>query len=195
VYINFLIVGHTHNSLDQNYSILSSARKATSFISSLEALMSCFQYAHDLPRDQPLYQHEILVEYDYDKWLAPYLADYHYYQTPFVFKIDKCLGRARLQYSMLSSQPLLPAAPTGMAAATSAVDFEIEPMADVGGVDSYVLFYYLISDNSLSLYLTLSFFLLSSSLLFLFFSPLSHTHTLSISLTLSLCISLPLSFS
>ena len=87
IFINFLIVGHTHNPLDQYYSVLSTARFLTCWIGSQGALQSVFQFAHSNPLQQPKYQHVILVEFKYDEWLAPYLANYKHYQTPYCFVI------------------------------------------------------------------------------------------------------------
>jgi hypothetical protein len=49
----------------------------------------------------------------------------------FVIKLFQ--GVARLQYSMLSSQPLLPATPLGCIIPEPATDFVVGPMAEVGG--------------------------------------------------------------
>ena len=43
----YLIVGHTHNILDQWFSVLSKAIRAADFIGSVLALHTLYKFAHD----------------------------------------------------------------------------------------------------------------------------------------------------
>ena len=51
--INFLIVGHTHCKIDQNFSVLSTAIKAALFVASPMAMRSLIGKAHAKTKDRP----------------------------------------------------------------------------------------------------------------------------------------------
>jgi hypothetical protein len=73
--VNFLIVGHTHSSIDQYFSVLSSAIHSTAFIGSPIALMSLLKQAHSKNSIEcrPLVCRQISVYYDVVKAIDPYI--------------------------------------------------------------------------------------------------------------------------
>jgi hypothetical protein len=73
--MNFLIVGHTHCSIDQFFSSLSTAIRDASFIGSPLALINLF--LEKRKRDPTLTQiavaRQIIVYYDFKSAIEPYL--------------------------------------------------------------------------------------------------------------------------
>jgi hypothetical protein len=77
IYINFLIVGHTHASIDQFFSTLSKAIQATSFIGTPTALMHLFMMDRSRTKNTLNFKigmaRQIEVYYDYIALFAPYV--------------------------------------------------------------------------------------------------------------------------
>jgi hypothetical protein len=77
IYINFLIVGHTHASIDQFFSTLSKAIQATSFIGTSTALMHLFMMDRSRTKNTLNFKigmaRQIEVYYDYIALFAPYV--------------------------------------------------------------------------------------------------------------------------
>jgi hypothetical protein len=75
VSVNFLIVGHTHSSIDQYFSVLSGAIKEAKYIGSPLGLMTILGMAHkkDKQSRRPLVIRQIIVYYDVTKAYTPYL--------------------------------------------------------------------------------------------------------------------------
>jgi hypothetical protein len=103
----FLIVGHTHNILDQWFGVLSRAIRGASFIGSYLAMHELYKIAHqddeaDL-RPQKVHQLEL-----YHDWRRFYKAvrneEIHNYNIPHRFKInlDPMLKVAKMQYMFMS---------------------------------------------------------------------------------------------
>jgi hypothetical protein len=117
--VNFMIVGHTHSSIDQYFSTLSTAIKNCDFIGSPMALWQLFEGAHsdEYEHKRPKVNRRIAVYYDFKTAIEPYLnTDIMYYQTPFCFMFFLVLGKAVMQYRLFSShQVWLPIAPTVVA--------------------------------------------------------------------------------
>ena len=87
VRMEFLIVGHTHASIDQYFSILSTAIRKALFIGSPMALWALYDTCRSNP-NQAILQRQIRIVYDYVRAFAPYLnKKISYYQIPHCFCI------------------------------------------------------------------------------------------------------------
>lgn len=73
IYVNFLIVGHTHNGNDQYHSTLSNAIKNASFIGSPLALAQLCRQAHSEEGKRPFLVQQIVVYRDYCSAFKPYI--------------------------------------------------------------------------------------------------------------------------
>ena len=110
----FLIVGHTHASIDQYFSVISKAIKKAYFIGSPLALLELIRRAHMASWEQDPIVREIVVYYDIKKALGPYInKKIKYYQVPHCFLFKPSFGRrATMQYKMFSGNlHWLPQAP------------------------------------------------------------------------------------
>ena len=65
VEINFLVVGHTHCNLDQNFSVLSRRIFKAPYIASPLAMHSLLGVAHKDPREQPRFIIQVEIVHDY----------------------------------------------------------------------------------------------------------------------------------
>jgi hypothetical protein len=65
VNINFLVVGHTHCNLDQNFSVLSNKIFRSQYIASPLAMRDLLGIAHKDKNERPLYNVQIEVVHDY----------------------------------------------------------------------------------------------------------------------------------
>jgi hypothetical protein len=65
VNINFLVVGHTHCSLDQNFSVLSKRIHDSAYIASPLALRDLLGIAHKDKNKRPWYNVALEVVHDY----------------------------------------------------------------------------------------------------------------------------------
>ena len=111
--MNFLIVGHTHNILDQYFSVLSKAIGNCRWIGSPFSLVNLFDKCHSADKDKPGLQREVRVIYDVVKAWAPYLnGTIKYYNIPHCFKFSLKHGFAVMQWKQLSTdiawKPKLP---------------------------------------------------------------------------------------
>jgi hypothetical protein len=73
--VNFLIVGHTHSTIDQYFSVLSNAIKQSNFIASPISLANLFMTTHSDIKKRPEFVKQILVYYDYKAFFKKYLND------------------------------------------------------------------------------------------------------------------------
>ena len=72
VEISFLIVGHTHSSIDQYFSVISKSIRKAKFIGSPLALMNLVRETHYLTWTTDPIVREISVYYDMIKFFEPY---------------------------------------------------------------------------------------------------------------------------
>ena len=65
IFVNFLIVGHTHASIDQYFSVLSNKIAEQKFIGTPKMLMTLLNVAHAVANERPLIPpQKIIVNYD-----------------------------------------------------------------------------------------------------------------------------------
>ena len=84
--MGFLIVGHTHSSIDQFFSVLCTAIEASKFIGSPMALHELYSKCSNDQRMIPKRQRQIRVEFDYVSAFKPYLnKNIMYYNVPHNF--------------------------------------------------------------------------------------------------------------
>jgi hypothetical protein len=139
IQVNFLIVGHTHSSIDQYFSILSKAIGDCEFIGSPMALEALFEKAHKAGKlaNKPLIQRQLTAYYDVITALFPYVNKkikvslslnlkylfkmlnffflIKFFQVPHRFVITLFGGRAIMQYKMFSGdEEFLPRRPDGL---------------------------------------------------------------------------------
>lgn len=109
--INFLIVGHTHTTIDQYFSTLTYAIRECAFIGSPLSLRNKFQSC-----ENPLVNRLIRVHYDYKKWFSSVVnTDLVHFQLPHVFWIRRVHGIAICQHKPFStSEHFLPLEPEGV---------------------------------------------------------------------------------
>jgi hypothetical protein len=75
IHVNFLIVGHTHSSIDQYFSVLTGAIQNTQFIASPLSLMELLKISHTVENieKRPSIVRQISVYYDFLSAIAPYI--------------------------------------------------------------------------------------------------------------------------
>jgi hypothetical protein len=126
--VYFLIVGHTHASIDQYFSVLSSAIFTCQFIGSplaLENLMAneassaCLSgpsWTAVKRRSKPLGVRKISLVYDLKAVLRPMInMNINYYPIPHHFRFENIYGIAAMQYAIYSTQKeLLPRRPANI---------------------------------------------------------------------------------
>ena len=118
--VGFLIIGHTHASIDQYFSCLRSLIRSASFIASPLALQHLFslETLYDAKTRKkyrpPIKQIQLHYVHDYDSFFAPYRNDdINGYGVPYQFQFFKVLGKAVCQYRQFSDEslPWLPLEP------------------------------------------------------------------------------------
>ena len=92
VYVGFLMVGHTHEDIDQFFSVISTWLKKIETIcpdplSLGNAIKAAFENSKKLRSQTPEVFHvRALENFDYDTFYAPYLnKTLHYYSKPHQF--------------------------------------------------------------------------------------------------------------
>ena len=121
--IFFLIVGHTHASIDQYFSVLAKQILSCEFIGSplsLQALLGrerdynlsgAAWEQHDQNakprRSKPLLIRKLSLIFDMRTSLTKTIADIHYYSIPHHFRFEKFNGIATMQYSIFSTQKVM----------------------------------------------------------------------------------------
>jgi hypothetical protein len=75
IHVNFLIVGHTHSSIDQYFSVLTGTIRKTQFIASPLSLMELLKIAHTVENidKRPSIVRQIEVYYDFVSAVKPYI--------------------------------------------------------------------------------------------------------------------------
>ena len=105
----FLIVGHTHNILDQWFSVLAKAIKGADFVGSVLALHALYRLAHSEEEadKRPQHIHQLQTYHDWRRFYNPVRNDQiHNYGLPHRFKLtlDEFLKVAKMEYMMMSPQ-------------------------------------------------------------------------------------------
>jgi len=124
--VNFLIVGHTHTSIDQYFGVLTDLINKSFFIGSPLSLQNLLMQAHKDPSQRPTVNKQILIVRDYKNLYKPYTnANIHYFQFPHCFVIFRLYGKAMIQYKLFSTHKVwLPLAPAGSLSIPSFSNFE-----------------------------------------------------------------------
>lgn len=101
--INFLIVGHTHSSIDQYFSVLSKAIKKAEFIGSPLSLQALCSQAHK-DRARPAVNRQIEVYYNVVDALKPYINNkIHFYQVPHCYVFRRLGNKCIMQYKLFTT--------------------------------------------------------------------------------------------
>ena len=74
VFLSFLIVGHTHCNLDQNFSVLAKKIYNSQFIGSPVAMRALYNTAHEDENDRPLYNIHLEYVHDFKTQFAPIIT-------------------------------------------------------------------------------------------------------------------------
>ena len=127
--INFLIVGHTHSSIDQYFSVLSKAIKSAEFIGSPISLQALCSQAHK-DRARPTVNRQLDVCYNIVDALKPYInKKIKFFQVPHCFSFRRRGNKCIMFYKLFSShekwlpvEPDLSAKISNSKASTSVVD-------------------------------------------------------------------------
>ena len=101
----FLVVGHTHNILDQWFSVLANAVGTANFIGSVLALHALYKLAHSDDASRCKHVHQLETYHDWVKFYAPVAnKDIHNYQIPLRWRVtrDKLLSVAKCDYQVVS---------------------------------------------------------------------------------------------
>lgn len=117
--VGFLVVGHTHSSIDQYFSVISKALKDAKFVGSPLSLKNLIAKAHmnqskykDPKKNKPVVK-DIHVYYDVKSFLKPYInMDIKYFQVPHQFKFERVKDvKCSMQYKLFSNMTWLPMEP------------------------------------------------------------------------------------
>jgi hypothetical protein len=103
----FLVVGHTHNILDQWFGVLARAIRKANFIGSALALHAIYKIAHaeKVEHLRPKVVHQIEVYHDFRKYYGPLLnEDIHHIRIPLRWKLkrDELIAVCTSQYQVVS---------------------------------------------------------------------------------------------
>ena len=105
VNVNFLVVGHTHCNLDQNFSVLANKIHNAPYIGSPLAMRDLLSIAHKDERERPLYNIHVEVVHDYKVVFEPMVnKSLKFYQVPHRFRIRRYCGRAIFQYMLFTPE-------------------------------------------------------------------------------------------
>jgi hypothetical protein len=130
--VNFLIVGHTHSSIDQYFSVLSKAIRRAGFIGSPLSLEQVLKHAFindKKGRKNPRVVRQIVVYYDMVTALKPFVnSKIKFYSIPHNFRIFIKCGIACTQYRMFSDHCWLPKQPENFISTTDITNHSIEEM-------------------------------------------------------------------
>jgi len=103
----YLVVGHTHNRLDQWFSVLSKAIANSEYIGSVIALHSLYMIAHqEKEKDKrPSRVEQLYCYHDWAEYLAPVINDkIKHYQVPHRTKFSRVNGKCIMQYMLFSPE-------------------------------------------------------------------------------------------
>jgi hypothetical protein len=76
IHVHFLIVGHTHSSIDQYFGVLTGAIKTAQFIASPISMMKLLSISHKLDKIylRPSVERQISIYYDFKTAITPFLS-------------------------------------------------------------------------------------------------------------------------
>jgi hypothetical protein len=141
IQVNFLIVGHTHTTIDQYFSSVSKSLSKCSFIGSPMSFRNMLNSVSDSP---PMINRKLVVFYDYKSWLTPIINKaLKWYSLPHVFLFSRHpLGRCFCQHKPFSTSPkFLPEQPENSCSSTSpdmdtySVPLQLDAASFLGGHD------------------------------------------------------------
>ena len=114
VEIAFLIVGHTHASIDQYFSVIAKAIRKAHFIGTPLALLELIRRCHDASWQQKAVIREIQVYYDLKAMFQPYVNKrIKYYNIPHIFRFLPSFGHvAVMDYKNFVGNQFMPPPPT-----------------------------------------------------------------------------------
>jgi hypothetical protein len=106
IYINFLIVNHTHNIIDQYFSILSKALGPCNWVGSQMSLVNLFDVCHSDESQKPGVQRELKLIYDVVKAWKPYINEDIKYCSALILDDESNTFWAAMSANFLPSPPL-----------------------------------------------------------------------------------------
>ena len=114
VEIAFLIVGHTHASIDQYFSVIAKAIRKAEFIGTPIALLELIRRCHDSSWQQKAVIREIKVYYDLKTMFKPYRNKrIKYFGIPHIFRFTPFIGHvAIMEYKNFSRDRFMPPRPS-----------------------------------------------------------------------------------
>jgi len=150
--INFLIVGHTHSSIDQYFSVLSKAIDSAEWIGSPISLQALCSQAHKATRgdndeiidQRPSINRQIEVYYDVVSALKPYINDQiKFFQVPHHFLFRRVCGKCIMQYKLFpQNSTYLPQEPNEVATVESLSKnviskVQVSPLSIINGTETF----------------------------------------------------------
>lgn len=141
--VNFLIVGHTHTTIDQYFGVISDAIKSCRFIGSPVSLWHLIEFAHPDGEKRPTMQRQIFVVHDYKSYLSPFINKVKFYQVPHCFWIHRVYSKAVMQYKLFSSHKTWLPIPPGSVSVNeladhNQTDVQLQAMCTVGSQKEFV---------------------------------------------------------
>lgn len=150
--INFLIVGHTHSSIDQYFSVLSKAIDSAEWIGSPISLQALCSQAHKPTRGEndeiidrrPSINRQIEVYYDVVSALKPYINDQiKFFQVPHHFLFRRVCGKCIMQYKLFpQNSTYLPQEPNEVTTLESLSKnviskVQVSPLSIINGTETF----------------------------------------------------------
>jgi hypothetical protein len=112
IHCNFLVVGHTHCSVDQYFGVCTKIINRQRWIGSPLSFQNLLLTAHQDPKRHPTVNRQIYVIYDFRAYFKPIINKITWCQVPHCFKFTRYLGKAIMQYKLFSPNMIwLPEAP------------------------------------------------------------------------------------
>jgi hypothetical protein len=141
--VYFLIVGHTHTSLDQFFSVLSRKIYSVDFVGSPMSMQHLLLHAHSEESDRATISRSIEVVYDVKEKLSPHVLDIHNHQVPYCFRFSRCAdGKSKMQYKLFSSTGYywLPVnqSPNAPTAPNASAEITVPEHPNVGGFENFL---------------------------------------------------------
>ena len=136
IQVNFLIVGHTHTTIDQYFSVITKQLYGK-FVGSPLSLQHLFNECQ-----KPMVNKQIFAQYDYRSWLQPIINELHNYSLPHVFIFKRRVGKAVCQHKPYSRSPrFFPVEPDQIPKDNAAFKSLLRPLrldhlSFIGGIES-----------------------------------------------------------